>query len=118
MKKSFAGFFVALAMLCAATLARDSGVIAQATRKVYLSEPDITLFSSLLRFRPGQENRLANGKIVFEYVVAVDYADTLIAMEAITQDTKEKLSITAVDGPLNYASLQLSGYNQTDFLWF
>jgi len=55
---------------------------------------------------------------LFEYVIAADYSNTLVALEVITQDTKEKLTITEVEGPLQSGALDKHSYNTTDFLWF
>ena len=75
------------------------------------------MYTNNLVFLPGSADKRGD-KTIFEYVVAEDYSDTLIALEAITQDTKEKLTVTRVDGPLRESSLQQSGYNSIDFMWF
>ena len=89
----------------------------QASRNIFLSEPDVTLYTNNIIFKPGKQDR-HGGRYIFEYVVAADYSDTLIALEAITQDTKEKLKVTEVDGPLNSSVLDNVSYNSTDFVWF
>ena len=68
-------------------------------------------------FRPGQANK--QGRTIFEYVVAVDYADTLVDLEAQDADTNYPLTVTRTEHPFNAIdALQMSQYNSTDFLWF
>ena len=63
------------------------------------------MYTNNLVFLPGSTDKRGD-KTIFEYVVAEDYSDTLIALEAITQDTKEKLTVTRGDGPLRESILQ------------
>jgi len=72
-----------IAMLSKSALAAKAGQIIQASRNVFLAEPDITLYTNNLLFKPGSQDS-KDGKTIFEYVIATDYADTLIALEAIT----------------------------------
>ncbi len=51
-----------------------------------------------------------------EYVVAADYDDTLVAIEAKAADTKYSLPLERVEGPLGETDLK--GYNTTDFIWY
>ena len=68
-------------LLLAATVvqAGENGKIEMAGRNIFLNEPDATLFTNLIVFAPGSANKVG-GKTIFEYVVAADYADTLIAI--------------------------------------
>jgi len=59
----------------------SSGVIQMASRSVFLNEPDVTLITNMIVFSPESSDK--SGKAIFEYVVAADYADTLIAIEAV-----------------------------------
>ena len=52
-----------------------------ASRSVFLNEPDVTLITNMIVFSPESSDK--SGKAIFEYVVAADYADTLIAIEAV-----------------------------------
>ena len=117
MSSSLLSLCTLVAMLGHLALGYEAGVIEQAGRNVYLSEPDTTLFVNNLKFIPGSSSKVGK-KTIFEYVVAADYADTLIAVDCITQDTKEKLVITRVDGPRSRSVLESSSFNETDFLWF
>jgi len=96
---------------------QDEGVILNAIREINMSEPDIIQFENLIVFRPGQANK-QNGSTIFEYVVAVDYADTLVDLEATNADTNYPLKVTRASHPLSFDALQMSQYNSTDFLWF
>lgn len=87
-------------MLSSLALGFETGVIEQAGRNVFLSEPDTTLYVNNLKFIPGATSKVGK-KTIFEYVVAADYADTLVAIEVITQDTKEKLKVAQVKGPIS-----------------
>lgn len=59
----------------------SSGVIQMSSRSVFLNEPDVTLINNIIVFSPDSSDK--SGKTIFEYVVAADYADTLIAIEAV-----------------------------------
>ena len=72
-----------LSILSALVSAADQGVITQASRNCFLSEPDVTLYTNNIVFKPGKLDRHGN-RYIFEYVVAADYSDTLVALEAIT----------------------------------
>ena len=97
---------------------KDGGVILNAIREINMSEPDIIQFENLIVFRPGQANKQGE-RTIFEYVVAVDYADTLVDLEAQDADTNYPLKVTRTEHPLlSHDALQMSQYNSTDFLWF
>ena len=85
-----------------------------------MSEPDIIHFENTVVFRPGPANKQTNNDerstTIFEYVVAVDYADTLVDLEAMNADTNYPLKVTRAEHPLNPDTL--THYNATDFLWF
>ena len=120
MSKVIAKAFLLCQLLLMASMsvkaaAAENGVIEMASRNIFLNEPDATLFTNLVIFTPGSANKV-NGKTIFEYVVAADYADTLIAMKAINSDTKEKLTVTKMQGPLS--PMNHPKYNETDFLWY
>ena len=51
-------------------------------------------------------------------MVAVDYADTLIDMDAMARDSKDPLTVTPVQAPSGLYTEELKSYNETDFLWF
>jgi len=106
-----------LSVLCGSTIAADQGQITQASRNVFLEEPDVILYTNNMSFKPGKLDKHGD-RYLFEYAVAADYSDTLIALEAITQDTKEKLTVTEVEGPLRSNVLDTVSYNSTDFIWF
>ena len=82
-----------------------------------MSEPDIIKFENEIVFRPGPANR-QNDKTIFEYVVAIDYADTLVDLEATDAATNYPLKVSRAEYPLMSESLQNSQYNSTDFIWF
>lgn len=82
-----------------------------------MSEPDIIQFENTIVFKPGAANKI-NDKTIFEYVVAADYADTLVDLEATNADTNYPLKVSRAEQPLVFDALQASGYNSTDFLWF
>ena len=65
---------------------------------------------------PGPDNWVGS-RTIFEYVVAVDYADTLIALEAFNSDTRYQLNVTRSEMPIS-ESASAGKYNSTDFLWF
>ena len=70
----------------------------------------------MITFIPDEADR--NGKnTIFEYVVAEDYENTLVALEAINADTKYQLNVTKTDSP-RYFNEDMVQYNSTDFLWF
>ena len=48
--------------------------------------------------------------------MAVDYADTLVDLEAMNADTNYPLKVMRAEQPLSPDSL--THYNATDFLWF
>ncbi len=86
-----------------------------ASRNIFLNEPDATLFTNLIVFAPGSANKVGD-KTIFEYVVAADYADTLIAIQAENEETHEMLAVTKVEGPLS--PMDHAKYNETDFIWY
>ena len=83
-----------------------------------LDEPDIISIASKIAFTPGDLNKTTNGKTIFEYVVAADYADTLVDMDATDPQTNYNLRISRAEGPLDLSQMAKSRYNETDFLWF
>ena len=70
-----------------------------------------------MNFSPGRVNKVGD-RTYMEYVVAADYDDTLVAIEAKNAETKYQLQIERVDGPLSRADTDMQGYNTTDFLWY
>ena len=96
---------------------KDQGVILNALREINMSEPDVIQFENTIVFRPGAANKI-NDKTIFEYVVAADYADTLVDLEATNADTNYPLKVSRAEYPLLPDALQASQYNATDFLWF
>ena len=82
-----------------------------------MSEPDIIQFENTILFKPGPANK-QNGLTIFEYVVAADYADTLVDLEATNADTNYPLKVTRAEHPLLLEALQMTAYNATDFIWF
>ena len=96
---------------------QEGGVILNCIREINMSEPDIIQFENLIVFRPGNSNK--QGRTIFEYVVAADYADTLVDLEAQDADTNYPLKVTRADEPLlSHDALYMSQYNSTDFIWF
>ena len=87
-------------------------------RQVTLDEPDVISFANKIAFTPGAANKAANGKTIFEYVVAADYADTLVDLDATDPQTNYNLRISRAEGPLDLNQMVKSRYNETDFLWF
>ena len=63
-----------------------------------MQEPDVVSFVNTITFSPNEADR--DGKnTIFEYVVAEDYENTLVALEAINADTKYQLNVTQTDAP-------------------
>ena len=56
------------------------GVIKNCKRSLALLEPDVVIYTNDIDFKPDQQDE-AGHKIVFQYVVAVDYEDTLVSIE-------------------------------------
>ena len=81
-----------------------------------MQEPDVVTFVNMITFSPDDADR--DGKnTIFEYVVAEDYENTLVALEAINADTKYQLNVTKTDSPRYFNEDEIQ-YNATDFLWF
>lgn len=79
-------------------------------------EPDAIIIRNRIIFQSGSDVQ-SNGKSMFEYVVASDYIDTLMDVEAIDASTKYSVPIEIADGPLALEQ-SFAGYNSTDFIWF
>ena len=112
------GCFFAASLLSQTTLAgggAERGTILDVKRMVQLLEPDVITSTNLIKFKPGRADRVGE-RTVFEYIVAADYDDTLVAVDAISYGTHYSLQVQEVAGPL--VSGSLGGYNSTDFLWF
>jgi len=83
---------------------------------VELTEPDVVIFTNHLSFKPGSTN-VHNRRTIFEYVVASDYADTLMDLVAFDGDTKYQVAVAKAREPM-VVDQAYAGYNSTDFLWF
>ena len=94
----------------------DNGTIIRSLRTVSLTEPDLVLFTNQLVWKPSARN-VHGRKTIFEYVVASDYQDTLMDIEAFDGNTNYPLEVIQVDQPLSFDP-HASGYNSTEFIWF
>jgi len=94
----------------------NDGVITFHSREVLMTEPDVVHFENRFQFSPGKSNQHGR-KTIFEYIVAADYADTLVALDVINQDTKYNMNVTRSNYPLDFNENE-SQYNSTDFIWF
>ena len=72
--------FAMLMMLSSAT--RREGQVKEAKRSVALLEPEVVIYTNEIIFKPGKEDKLPDGRIMFEYVVAEDYSETIALIEA------------------------------------
>ena len=91
--------------IMAAKKSQEVGVITVANREIHMSEPDIIKFENTIHFKPGPANK-QNGQTIFEYVVAADYADTLVDLEAKNEDTNYPLKVIRAEHPILFDTLQ------------
>ena len=71
-----------LMLIALASATRREGIIKESKRNLGLLEPDVVIISNEILFKPGKEDRLPDGRVMFDYVVAEDYIDTLALIEA------------------------------------
>ena len=71
-----------LLIMVAMAATKRQGVINECKRSLALLEPDVVIYTNDITFTPGKEDRLADGRVMFEYVVAEDYRDTIALIEA------------------------------------
>ena len=77
----------AFALLClvlissvAANRVSHQGVIKNCKRSLALLEPDVVIYTNDIDFQP--DNAYESGvRSIFQYIVAIDYADTLVSIE-------------------------------------
>ena len=58
------------------------GVVKEMKRSLALLEPDVVIYTTEIAFKPGKDDELPDGRVIFEYVVAEDYRETIALVEA------------------------------------
>ena len=109
-------FAIFALILAVGAVDTERGVILEAAREVNLSEPDVVIFSNFIAFKPGTGSWV-NGRLIFEYVVAADYEQTLVELSAFDSATKYRIAVERAAGPLAYSE-RMQNFNSTDYLWF
>ena len=86
-------------------------------RSVALLEPDVVIYTNDIDFTP--KKAYENGvKTVFQYVVAVDYENTIVSIDAKDSTAAHQtIKAVRVDAPAFFDESS-TPYNQTDFIWF
>jgi hypothetical protein len=105
-----------MASVCAERV-RSEGMIKLAKRSIALLEPDVVIYTNDIDFAP--KDLYKNGvKTVFQYVVAVDYEDTLVSIGAKDATAAHAtIKATRVERPTHFDQ-SLTAYNETDFIWY
>ena len=96
---------------------RSEGMIKLARRSVALLEPDVVIYTNDIDFVP--KDLYENGvKTVFQYVVAVDYEDTIVSINAKDATAAHAtVKATRVNRPTHFDQSS-TAYNETDFIWY
>ena len=70
-----------ISLLVGAARVNHGGVIKNCKRSLALLEPDVVVYTNDIDFKPDKEYQ-SGEKTIFQYIVAVDYEDTLVSIEA------------------------------------
>ena len=93
------------------------GVVKLAKRSVALLEPDVVIYTNDIDFQPKHDYE-SGVKTIFQYVVAVDYEDTIVSIEVKDATAlHQTVKAVRVDEPI-FFDKSATHYNVTDFIWF
>jgi len=103
--------------LVSANQINHQGVIKNCKRSLALLEPDVVIYTNDIDFKPDQDY-MSGQKTIFQYIVAIDYEDTLVSIE-VKDATALHQSVSSVrrEGAISFDN-HSTKYNETDFIWF
>ena len=110
-------YLTLISSIAGAARVNQSGVIKNCKRSLALLEPDVVIYTNDIDFKPDEEYS-SGQKTVFQYVVAADYEDTLVSIEARDATTlQQPISTQRLERAI-YFDEKATEYNETDFIWF
>jgi len=94
-------------LLFTAALAGTKGVIEDCKRSLAMLEPDVVIYTNQITFMVDQDDIKNDEKVTFDYIVATDYKETLISVEA------REFSSKAFQN-----TLEISKHQTEEYFWF
>ena len=94
------------------------GVVKEMKRSLALLEPDVVIYTTEIAFKPGKDDELPDGRVIFEYVVAEDYRETIALVEAQDRTRQSaKLPTQRSDKSLKFYQEDTT-HSEDEFLWY